>query len=189
MRNAGADLSGEIGSWGGATTLRYLLKFDIQKACDFAGVNLSEFKLRRAFLKLNSVTNRHNIDMPVVIYPLSRPFQEGSSSFRLREKKPDGCDWYYSAPLLTWHSEGGDFTTSVSCNGVIRGEGNTTFIDITEIIRLRQQTFIQTGVWDDPGMIIMADPQKNIEPGFVTIYSLESGAHNGIVRSPELFLE
>ncbi len=188
-RNAGADLSGEIGFWGGATTLRYLLKFDIQKACDFAGVNLSKFKLRRAFLKLHSAANIHKIDMPVVIFPMTRPFQEGSGRFRLREKNHDGCDWYYSAPLLTWHNEGGDFSNSVRCNGIIKGNGNTSFIDITEIIRFRLQTFIKTGVWDDPGMIIMADPQKNIEPGFVTIYSLESGAHGEIVRSPELFLE
>ncbi len=188
-RNAGADLTGEIGAWGGPTTLRYLLKFDIQQSFALAGVDLAEFKLKRAFLKIDSVDNGQQVDMPVVVYPLSRPFLEGTGRFRLREKKSDGCDWYFSAPLLTWHIDGGDFEQSVVCRGTIKGGGNTTLIDVTEILKLRMKNFSKTHIWEDPGMIIMADPQKNIAAGFVTIYSLDSGAHGDKVRSPELFIE
>lgn len=127
--------------------------------------------------------------MPVVVYPLSRPFLEGNDRSGLRKKNHDGCDWYYSAPLLTWHSEGGDFDASVSCEGIIKGDGSASFIDITRIIKLRLEAFSKTETWYDPGLLIMSAPDQSIESGFVTIYSLESNFHGQIVRSPELFIE
>ncbi len=188
-QNAGADPNGEIGAWGGPTTLRYLLKFDISDAFALAGVDLATFKLRRATLKICGIPNHHNRDIPVVIYPLTRPFQEGSSRFRHRERNSDGCDWYFSAPLLTWHSEGGDFDRKNACRGVIKAGNQTSFIDITEIIRLSLQNLKKTGTLADPGLIIMADPEQDIPAGFATIHSLDSHTYNGAVRSPELFIE
>ncbi len=187
--NAGADTSGEIGVWGGPTTLRYLLKFDISQAFAIAGINLSEFKLRRAFLKIRSIKNLHGIDIPVVIYPLARPFQEGSGRFRNRDTSDRGCSWYYSAPLLTWHTEGGDFSDKTCSRGIIKAGDSISTIDVTEIIKLRIETLQKTGIWEDPGMIIMADPKIDTPPGFVTISSLDSMPVNGIVRSPELYIE
>jgi hypothetical protein len=188
-RNAGGDSSGEIGVWGGPTTLRYLIKFDVERAFAYAGVSLTAFKAKRVFLKITSIVNDHNIDMPVAVYPLTRPFLEGRSSFRNRAKDDEGCTWYHSAPLLPWHNEGGDFNRSVVCKGIIYGNGRTSLLDITEIFRLRLQEFEKSGRWQDVGMIIMADPQKVIRPGFVTIFSFESRPIGGIVRSPELFIE
>ena len=187
--NAGADTSGEIGVWGGPTTLRYLLKFDISQAFAMAGVDINRFKLRRAFLKIRSIKNAHGIDIPVVIYPLFRPFQEGTGRFRNRDTADDGCNWYYSAPLLTWHTEGGDFSDKVCSHGIIRAGDSISILDITEIIKLRMETLKQTGTWEDPGMIIMADPKIDTRPGFVTIFSLDSMPVNGTVRSPELYIE
>ncbi|HOI88912.1 MAG TPA: hypothetical protein PLK28_00210 [Candidatus Rifleibacterium sp.] len=188
-RNAGGDHTGEIGVWGGPTTLRYLLRFEVAEAFALAGVNLAEFDLKRVYLKITSDKNQGPAEMPVVIYPLTRPFQEGSDKFRTREKKHRGCDWYYSAPLLTWHSEGGDFDRNISCRGVIKGGGNVSYIEISEMFRGHWQTMQRSNSWQDFGMIIMADPQKNIAAGFVTIFSLESRAHGQTVRSPELYFE
>lgn len=188
-RNAGGDLSGEIGVWGGPATLRYLIKFDIPETFALAGVAIADFKLKRATLKLTAVAVDQKITMPVIIYPLQRPFQEGSGRFRRREKDIDGCDWLYSAPLMLWHREGGDFTDTLNCSGIIQNNGSESIIDVTEIIRSRFEVFAQTGVWDDPGMIIMSDPRKAINSGFVTIYSFESKAVAGSVRAPELFIE
>lgn len=188
-RNAGGDLSGEIGVWGGPTTLRYLIRFDIPETFALAGVALANFKVRRATLKLNTVASDQKITMPVTVYPMQRPFQEGSGRFRLREKSIDGCDWFYSAPLMLWHREGGDFTDTLSTPGTIQSISGESLIDVTEIIKSRFAEFAQTGIWNDPGMIIMSDPQKYVDSGFVTIYSFESKAVGNIVRAPELFIE
>lgn len=188
-RNAGGDNSGEIGVWGGPTTLRYLIKFDIERAFALAGVPLQDFKVKRVFLKITSIANDHNIDVPVVIHPLTRPFLEGKAVFHNRSKDDEGCTWYYSAPMLPWHSEGGDFNRVVVCKGIIYGNGRTSLLDITEIVRLRLQEFEKSGNWQDAGMIIMADPQKAVKSGFVTIHSFESRANDQNVYSPELYFE
>lgn len=188
-RNAGGDLSGEIGVWGGPGTLRYLIKFDIPQTFALAGVSLRDFKLSRAFLKINTAKNGQQADIPVIVYPLDRPFEEGRDRFRTRERDHDGCDWVHSAPLMPWHREGGDYSTATSSTGIIKGQGSSSIIDVTEIISMRLESFARTGIWEDPGMIIMSNPHKNIESGFVTIYSLESRADRHRVRSPELFIE
>lgn len=188
-RNAGRDLSGPVGSWGGPTTLRYLLRFDVAEAFALAMVDLNTFEFRRATLKI-SVTDAgdHKGTLPVRIYPLSRYFQEGRGVIGLRDKEIDGCTWVYAAPLMVWHREGGDYLDNPSCKGTLPTSGNI-MIDVSEIFRHRFAELKETGKWNDPGMIIMRDPHAFGDLGFINIYSLESRAVKGQVRAPELLIE
>ncbi|MBU1108423.1 MAG: hypothetical protein KKB51_17240 [Candidatus Riflebacteria bacterium] len=188
-RNSGGDVTGHIGSWGGPTTLRYLIRFDIPKAFAMAGVDINTFKVTRVLLKLCiDDAGKHN-GLPIRIYPLTRPFQPGSGIVGVREKSIDGCDWYYSAPLLTWHREGGDYADKPDAVAILGEAGaSETIIDITELIKFRFDEFAATGIWNDPGMIIMRDPARYRYFGYVTIHSLKAGCLNQSVRSPELFI-
>ena len=188
-RNSGADLTGHIGSWGGPTTLRYLLRFDIPQAFANAHVDIKTFKPTRALLKLCVADAGRYNGLPIRIYPLTRPFQQGNGKVSIREKEIDGCDWYHSAPLIVWQREGGDYTGKPSAVAVLGEEGEReTIIDVTELIVDRFKDFASTGTWNDPGMIIMRDPEHYGYYGYVTIHSLEASYLGITVRSPELFI-
>ncbi len=188
-RNAGRDKSGPVGSWGGPTTLRYLLRFDVAEAFALAKVDLSSFEFRRATLKI-SVTDAGSLKgaLPVRIYPLSRYFQEGRGEIGIRDKEIDGCTWVYAAPLMVWHQEGGDYLENPSSKGTIPTSGHV-LIDVSDIFRHRFAELKETGKWNDPGMIIMRDPYAYGDLGYINIYSFESRAVKGLVRAPELFIE
>lgn len=188
-RNAGKDLVGAIGSWGGPTTLRYLVCFDLEKAFEQAQVELSTFQFKRATLKLyvaNSGSRKG--PLPIRIYPLNRRFQEGRGKIGEREKFIDGCTWAYAAPNMVWHIEGGDYNKLISSRGLLPDNGHV-FIDVTEVFRYRFKTLLENGSWDDPGLIIMRDPHAYGDFGYLNIYSLESQSVHGEVRAPELFIE
>lgn len=188
-RNAGGDLYGPIGSWGGATTLRYLLRFDVAEAFALAGASLKDFELRRATLRIKVADKGNNKGaLPIRIYALTRYFQEGSDEPGTRKKNIDGCTWVYAAPHMVWHREGGDYNENLSCRGILP-EAGTVDIDVTEIFRERFTKLTEDGVWEDPGMIIMRDPHAFGDFGYINIFSFESRTAHGQVRAPELFIE
>lgn len=188
-RNSGGDQTGHIGSWGGPTTLRYLLRFDIPQAFAMAQVDMQGFNVRRALLKLYVADHGQYNGLPVRIYLLTRPFAEGTGLAGVREKKHDGCDWYYSAPLIVWHREGGDYAEKPSIPAILGEDGEKeTIVDITELIKARFDDYAKTGIWNDPGLLIMRDASRYGYHGYVTIHSLEASFIGQTVRSPELFI-
>ncbi|NLF96923.1 MAG: hypothetical protein GX569_09315 [Candidatus Riflebacteria bacterium] len=188
-RNSGGDNIGHIGSWGGPTTLRYLLRFDIPQAFAMAQVDMQDFNVRRALLKLCVADHGKYNGVPVRIYLLTRPFAAGTGLAGVREKKHDGCDWYHSAPLIVWHREGGDYAEKPSVPAILGEDGeNETIIDITELIKARFDEYAKTGVWNDHGLLIMRDVGRYGYHGYVTIHSLEASFIGQTVRSPELFI-
>jgi len=188
-RNSGGDQTGHIGSWGGPTTLRYLLRFDIPRAFAMAQVDMYGFNVRRALLKLCVADHSRYKGLPIRIYLLTRPFAEGTGMARVREKNHNGCDWYHSAPLIVWHREGGDYAEKPSIPAILGEDGEKeTIIDITELIKARFDEYEKTGIWNDPGLLIMRDASRYGYHGYVTIHSLEASFIGQTVRSPELFI-
>lgn len=188
-RNSGGDVTGHIGSWGGPTTLRYLIKFDIPKAFTMAQLDMKDFKITRALLKICIADSGKYKTMPIRIYPLTRPFLQGSGKVGQREKNIDGCDWFHSEPLMVWHHEGGDYASTPFVTAILGQNGTKeAIIDITELVKAKFDEFAQTGIWNDPGMIIMRDPGRYGYFGYITIYSIKAGYLGISVRSPELFI-
>ncbi len=188
-RNAGGDIRGPVGSWGGPTTLRYLIKFDIPAAFAAAQIDMKTFKPRRAILKLYVADKGNNKgDLPVRIYPLTREFQQGSHMREIRPEAINGCTWFYAAPLMVWYREGGDYDEKISCRGTLSEEGASS-IDVTEIFSQRFAEFHDNEVFNDPGLIIMRDPHAFGDYGYLNIFSFEMTNRRVGVKSPELFLE
>ena len=188
-RNSGGDITGHIGSWGGPTTLRYLIRFDIPNAFALAQVAMKTFKISRALLRLCIDDPGKYNGLPIRVYPLTRPFLQGSGKVGVRDKVIDGCDWFHSLPMMVWQREGGDYADKPDAVGILGQDGaSETIIDVTELIKARFDEYTETGVWNDPGMIIMRDPAKYGYFGYVTIHSLEASHLGQSVRSPELFI-
>lgn len=189
-KNAGADLTGQIGSWGFLTGLRYLICFDVLQGFKNAGISPETFKLKRAKLRLVVADNPIRQEIPVRVFPLSRPFIEGTGKFHIRSKIPNGCTWMNSTSLLSWHSPGGDYFPNLSCSSIPENKRKKEIIiDVTSIYQFRFEEYRKTGVWNDPGMIIMRD---QFAPGsftYMSIFSLESTPRGGEIISPQLFIE
>lgn len=188
-RNTGGDSYGYIGSWGGTTTLRYLLRFDIPLAFARAHVSMNNFQVNRALLKLSIVDPGIHSGLPIKVRLLSRHFRPGTGKAGTRKKIPDGCDWFYSMPLMLWHREGGDYIENPAAQAILAEDGcNETTIDVTELIKTRFDEFAKTGIWNDPGLIIMRDSTRYGYHGYLTVHSFETGPLEKNVRSPELFI-
>ncbi len=188
--NAGADLSGQIGTWGFVTGLRYLVFFDVLRGFADAGLDIQDFKPRRVWLRLVIADSQVNQQIPLRVYPLSRPFQEGSGRFHIRSRNPDGATWNNSAPMLSWHVAGGDYHDEPSATGILGANAQKeTMIDVTAIYQRHFLNFQLTGKWEDFGMIIMRDDQVPAKCTFLTIYSFESRARGSQVLAPQLFFE
>lgn len=189
-KNTGADDSGQIGSWGFLTGLRYLVSFEIPKRFAESGIDISTFKCKRARLRLVIAERNIEQQIPIRAYPLSRPFQEGTGKFHIRSKVPDGCTWIDSAPLISWHTPGGDYLSQPSCPGILGYQNNhECIIDVTSIYQFRFNEYQKTGIWNDPGMIIMRDPETAGSCTFLSIFSLDSRPRGNEVISPQLFIE
>ncbi|GAB4277525.1 MAG: hypothetical protein Kow0029_20250 [Candidatus Rifleibacteriota bacterium] len=189
-RNAGGDLTGQIGSWGFLTGLRYLVSFNIEKSFADAKIDMNHFEFTSAKLRLYVADKKIDQQIPIRVYPLARPFQEGIDRFHIRSKIPTGCTWELSAPMLPWRIPGGDYYKDISCPGILGKNGQREcVIDVSAIYKYRFAQFKETGIWNDPGMIIMRDPEKACECTFLSIYSLENKTKSGIVVSPQLFIE
>lgn len=188
--NAGADLTGQIGTWGFVTGLRYLVFFDVPRAFADAAIDLLTFKPKRVWLRLVIADKQVNQQIPLRIYPLSRPFQEGSGRFHFRSKNPDGATWKNSAPMLSWHVPGGDYYDEPSATGILGANGQkVAMIDVTAIYQRHFLNLQSTGKWEDFGMIIMRDDQVPAQCTFLTIYSFESKARGAKELAPQLFFE
>ena len=189
-RNAGHDISGQIGTWGFLTGLRYLVAFNVMEGLAAARINPETFQLKKASLRLVIADKEIKQQVPVRVYPLARPFVEGTGRFHVRENQFDGCTWRFSGPFLRWSTPGGDYQQSVSSQGML-GYNNSpvSVIDVTEIYRKKFEYYRNTGEWNDNGLIIMRDPEVACECSFLTIYSLESGPLGEKMLSPQLFLE
>jgi hypothetical protein len=189
-KNAGADVRGPIGSWGFLTGLRYLVRFDVEKSFADARVDMESYKPYRVTLRL--VIASQNIDqaLPIRVYRLSRPFAEGSGLAGIRSKVPDGCTWQSSAPMLPWRLPGGDYYEKPSAAGFMGyNRERVVQIDVTELYKKIFADYAEVGRFNDPGMIIMRDPQV---PGYFTylnIYSFEHLPRRQQVMSPQLFFE
>ncbi|MGM0600404.1 MAG: hypothetical protein ACQETH_11395 [Candidatus Rifleibacteriota bacterium] len=189
-RNSGRDLSGQIGSWGFLTGLRYLVSFDVMKGFAAAGINPETFVLKKATLRLVVAEKQIKQQVPVRVYPLTKPFTEGTGRFQVRENQFDGCTWHTAGPFLHWTNPGGDYQATVSSTGVLGYKNDpVAIIDVTEIYKRKFEHYKISGEWNDYGLIIMRDAKVARNCTFLTIYSLESGPFAEKMLSPQLFLE
>ncbi len=185
-KNAGGDKTGEIGFWGGPCNLRYLITFKIESAMEYSEIDFLNFTPKKALLYISALPQKSNIEIPVVVFPLTRAFVAGFDEFRTRNRTATGCTWYNATKAMPWLHEGGDYDLKCSSHGIIKS-GTRNAIDVTEVMDYFFKKFKKTGEWDFPGMIIMSEPvNKTNLSGFVTIYSLDS--QNYSVR-PELFIQ
>ena len=184
-KNSGGDKTGEIGVWGGPGNLRYLVKFNIDSAMDYYGIDYRTFKPRKAFLFISSMKKKSDLEIPIVVYPLTRGFTPGFDVFRERRRIPKGCTWYNATTALPWQHEGGDYERKCVSKGFLKS-GTRSSIDVTNVINYFFEKSKKTGEWDVPGMIIMSDPSDiTITTGFVTIFSLDSEKYSD---RPELYI-
>ena len=185
-KNAGGDKTGEIGVWGGPCNLRYLVDFNIESAMRDVGIDYTTFTPKKAYIFVSAMPKKTEVEIPVVVYPLTRFFTPGTDKFRVRERKPNGCTWYNATTAMPWISEGGDFERKYVSRGVIKS-GKRNAIEVTEVVKYFYEKSKKENKWNVPGFIIMSDPSYRwITSCFVTIYSLE--ADNYLVR-PELFIQ
>ncbi len=185
-KNAGGDKTGEIGVWGGPCNLRYLVDFNIESAMDDSDIDYTTFSPKKAYIFVTALPKKTEIEIPVVVFPLTRFFTPGTDKFRVRENKPNGCTWYNATTAMPWKSEGGDFDKNCISHGIIKS-GKRNAIDVTEVVKYFFEKSKKENKWNSPGFIIMSDPaNREVTSCFVTIYSLE--ASNYLVR-PELFIQ
>ena len=185
-KNSGGDKTGEIGVWGGPASLRYLIRFRIDSAMDYYGINHLTFKPKKAFLYISTIKKKSELEIPIVVYPLSRNFTPGFDIFRERKRIPTGCTWYNATATMPWQHEGGDFEQRCFSRGVLKS-GTRNQIDVTNVIKYFFEKSKRTGEWDAPGFIIMSDPSSLLlTSGFVTIYSFNTQDYH---LRPELFIQ
>ncbi len=183
--NAGGDLIGPIGSWYSPTGLRYLIKFDIPAAFKTARVSMEDFDLEEAILILRLFPARDaEDDVPIAVFPLSRPFVEGEGRWGEHRRKEPGCNWYNYARGFPWANPGGDYFYSPVAKAVLprKGSGEVE-IDVTEIFAEKFFFYQRTGVWTDYGMIIMRDQEKSSRCLFRMIYSFQSAPERDIAKT------
>ena len=185
-KNAGGDKTGEIGVWGGPSTLRYLIRFRIDSAMEYYGMDYQTFKPKKAFLFISVLPKKPELEIPVVVYPLTQSFTPGIDIFRERERIITGCSWFNATAAMPWQHEGGDFEPRCICKGVIKS-GTRSSIDVTRIVRYFFDKSQKAGEWNAPGFILMSDPSnKSLTSGFVTIYSLDTKDYS---LRPELYIQ
>ena len=185
-KNAGGDKTGEIGVWGGRGALRYLIKFRIESAMEYYGIDNQTFKPKKAFLFISALPHKSDLEIPVVVYPLTQSFIPGYEIFRERKRISSGCTWFNATSSMPWQHEGGDFEPRCFCKGVIKS-GTRNSIDVTKIIKYFFDKAQKSGEWDAPGIIIMSDPSSPlVTSGFVTIYSLDTSDYS---LRPELYIQ
>lgn len=192
--NAGRPSLGPLGSWYSATGLRYLVRFDIPEACREAAIDPASWTPDRATLVIR-VTPEGDAreDVPLVVYALARPFEEGTGSPGLNCRNERGCTWFRATTELPWATAGGDYFSQPRAWGTLPRMGAAEVeIDVTDILRTIFEAYHRRGKWEDFGLILMRDPNSAARCTYRLIHSLEAASGAGIsqpVRSPELFLE
>ncbi len=192
--NAGGPSSGPLGSWYSPTGLRYLVRFDIPEACREAGFDPASWTPDRATLVVRvKPEGDAREDVPLVVYALARPFEEGTGSPGLNFRNERGCSWFRATTELPWATAGGDYFSQPRAWGTLpRRGGAEVEIDVTDILRTIFDAYRKSGKWEDFGLILMRDPETPARCTYRTIYSFETTPGAGVprqVRSPELFLE
>jgi len=190
--NAGGQLQGPIGSWYSATGLRYLVRFEIPEACAEAGIDPATWKPERATLVLRVVSDGDaREDVPLVVYALARPFEEGRGSWGRHSRSERGGSWTMATGELPWSNAGGDYFLQPRAWGTLPRKGASDVeIDVTDIMQTIFDASQKTGRWEDFGLILMRDPETPSRCTYREIYSFEAipqGTEH--VRSPELYLE
>lgn len=196
-RNAGGDTVGPVGSYYSLTGLRYLVKFDIRRAFAEANLAMDGFTPSKVTLVLRVHPAGDALaSVPVLVYPLSRPFLEGSGRWSTHWRTEDGATWDSNDGVLSWHTPGGDFLTRVYAVAELPRQGAAEIaIDVTAIYQDVFARFNNTGVWEDHGLIVLRDPFAPGRCQYRFIYSFESapdwGATSAMrtIRSPELYIE
>ncbi|OQA05118.1 MAG: hypothetical protein BWY66_02701 [bacterium ADurb.Bin374] len=192
--NAGGPSSGPLGSWYSATGLRYLVRFDIPEACREAGIDPASWTPNRATLVVRLTPEGDaREDVPLVVYALARPFEEGTGSPGLNFRNDRGCTWFRATTELPWATAGGDYFSQPRAWGTLPRTGAAEVeIDVTDIIRTVFDAHHRMGKWEDFGLILMRDPETPARCTYRIMYSLEAASGASLsqpVRSPELFLE
>ncbi|HOT28351.1 MAG TPA: hypothetical protein PLU72_09190 [Candidatus Ozemobacteraceae bacterium] len=192
--NAGGPSSGPLGSWYSATGLRYLVRFDIPEACGEAGIDPASWTPARATLVVRVTPDGDaREDVPLVVYALARPFEEGAGFPGMNFRNERGCTWFRATTELPWATAGGDYFSQPRAWGKLPRTGAAEVeIDVTDIIRTIFDAYHKTGRWEDFGLILMRDPEAPARCTYRTIFSLEATPCTGIsraARSPELLLE
>lgn len=192
--NAGGQASGPLGSWYSATGLRYLVRFDIPDACREAAIDPASWTPGHAALVVRVAPEGDaREDVPLVVYALARPFEEGTGSRGLHLRNERGCTWFRATTELPWAMAGGDYFSQPRAWGTLPRKGAAEIeIDVTEIMRTIFDAYHKTGTWEDFGLILMRDPESPARCTYRTMYSLEAAPKDGrspMVRSPELYLE
>ncbi|MBF0499146.1 MAG: hypothetical protein HQM09_03395 [Candidatus Riflebacteria bacterium] len=180
-----------------------MIKFDIPAAFHDARRHLEDFKITRAILVLHLVDESEigiahedaRDDVPIVVFPLARPFA-GVADELARHRETDLVNWYQADPWIRWKHQGGDFVLEPSARAVLpRRGGSEIAIDVTAIMKWRFDQNTKSARWDDPGMILMRDPNVERHCQFRSIYGFQA-APDPIpigselqIRSPELYLE
>jgi hypothetical protein len=194
--NNGGDATGPIGSFYSPTGFRYLIRFDIPEAFARAGIPLAEFEPQECLLVLRYCAQPvSREDIPIVAFPLSRPFLAGTGRRAEHPRRPDGATWELSTPDLPWGFPGSDFHHIPSAAAVIPASGSGEIsLDITDILSQRWRDFRTTGTWNDPGLILMRDPTRPGRGLYRVIHSFQAAPAEGLigrttrVLSPELFI-
>ena len=185
-RNAGGDKTGEIGVWGGPCNLRYLIYFDIESIMINEEIDFNFFTPQKALLYISALPKKSNLEVPVVVYPLTKRFSPGFEVFRERSRSVQGCTWYNATSAMPWQYEGGDYELKCSSRGVIKS-GTRNVIDVTEVIKYFYDRSKEYKEWFAPGFIIMSDSTDiSLSSGFVTIYSLNADEPS---HRPELYIQ
>jgi hypothetical protein len=195
-RNAGSDKFGPIGSWGYPTSLRYLISFDVPQAFLMAGIDIKTYQPDKVILLLRVKSNQPEQRIPIAIYPLIAPFMEGTCQLGFRFFPASGCTWFNRTKDMPWAQEGGDYDSTVISQSYletsnIKNMEHSVKIDVTEIYTKRFLNLKNTGIWNDPGMIIMRDPNVAGNYRFLDILTFESGKNKNVSRvlSPELYFQ
>ncbi|MBF0547347.1 MAG: hypothetical protein HQM08_23095 [Candidatus Riflebacteria bacterium] len=187
---------GPIGSWNQPTSLRYLLYFDLPGAFEEAGIDMKDFEPEKALVLLTLCEKSETkYPIPIAAFPLTEEFA-GNSEKSFPPWESDGANWTFRLPCVYWFHEGGDFLASPSASTVIPALGGGEIeIDITSIVRFRFDEFKKTGIWKDPGIIIMRNSgiesnclYRNVY-GFRAMEFFQKDKKNPRYISPELYLD
>ena len=195
--NTGADTLYHLGSGNNPTGYRYLVRFDIPEAFARAGRSLNGFSLSRATLVIRPVPGDDAREpVPIKVFALSRSFEEGTGRWNWHQQGDGGATWYRATPHLPWAHAGGDFILKPAAAGLLpRLESGDVMIDVTPLMAIRFASFRKTGIWDDPGFLLMRDSTSDARCLSRRIYGFGSDPGPGPtgvdrpLRSPELFLE
>ncbi|MBI3037529.1 hypothetical protein HYY75_00560 [bacterium] len=195
--NSGDDAIGPIGTFFSPTGLRYLIRFDIEKAFSDARLSINDFFPEHVTLVLRTGNDEDaGENVPIVVFSLTRPFAEGTGEWGRHWRKDGGCNWIMASPDLSWKRPGGDFDEENWAKSELPRKGEHEIeIDVTELYKQKFESLKQTNRWEDFGMIILRNPKIYSKCRFRSIYGFQSSfdekpfSYERAVKTPELYFE